>query len=58
MFGLWHALDTYKNHKEAWKAMVKRAMEKVSPPPPLSPTTRPTPTPNLQITSPTPHTQR
>eukprot|EP00802_Teleaulax_amphioxeia_P009246 Tamp_09262.p1 GENE.Tamp_09262~~Tamp_09262.p1 ORF type:complete len:705 (-),score=126.08 Tamp_09262:87-2000(-) len=26
-FGLWHALDTYKNHKEAWKAMVKRAME-------------------------------
>lgn len=27
-FGLWHALDTYKHHKEAWRSLVRRAMEK------------------------------
>ena len=27
-FGLWHAIDTFKHHKEAWAAMKKRAMSK------------------------------
>mmetsp|Transcript_12360 Transcript_12360/g.43027 ORF Transcript_12360/g.43027 Transcript_12360/m.43027 type:complete len:104 (+) Transcript_12360:129-440(+) len=26
-FGLWHALNTYKNHKEAWQELVKRCMQ-------------------------------